>query len=146
MKFGNHIVLKLWIKRFIFPTIGVIIFYLIVYILGNNTRCFYRNTLGIPCPGCGLSRAYTALFRGDVLGALNYHPLFIIPIIIGLVMIFKGNSFFGRFYKSKLFWNITCISLIGLWVVRMLLYFPNKEPMIFYNNAFIPRIIRMIMN
>ena len=133
------------VKELIFPAIGVISFYLMVYILGNNTRCFYRNTIGIPCPGCGLSRAFTALLKGDILGALNYHPLFIVPIIIFLVMVFKNKSFFSVLYKSKTFWNTVCILLIALWVVRMILLFPDKEPMVFYKDAFIPRIMRMII-
>jgi hypothetical protein len=31
--------------------------------------------LGIPCPGCGLTRASLALLRGDFAAALGFHPL-----------------------------------------------------------------------
>jgi hypothetical protein len=31
--------------------------------------------LGIPCPGCGLTRATLALVHGDFGGALHFHPL-----------------------------------------------------------------------
>lgn len=134
------------IKKYIYPLIGISLFYLVVFILGNNTRCFYRNTIGIPCPGCGLSRAYTALFNGDIIRAFRYHPLFIIPLVVAVVIIFKNSSYFSKLYKSRLFWNTICILLIGLWVVRMFLYFPTREPMAFYKNAFIPRVIRMIFN
>lgn len=34
-------------------------------------RCPVRATLGIDCPGCGGTRALTALLRGDVPGALR---------------------------------------------------------------------------
>lgn len=30
---------------------------------------------GIPCPGCGLTRATLALMRGDFAAALGFHPL-----------------------------------------------------------------------
>jgi len=30
---------------------------------------------GVPCPGCGLTRATLALLRGDFAAALRFHPL-----------------------------------------------------------------------
>ena len=35
---------------------------------------FYRLT-GLPCPGCGLTRAFVCLGHGQVLAALHWHPL-----------------------------------------------------------------------
>jgi hypothetical protein len=37
--------------------------------------CPTATFLGIPCPGCGLTRATLALFRGDFSTALRFHPL-----------------------------------------------------------------------
>ncbi|MBI1290811.1 DUF2752 domain-containing protein [bacterium] len=31
-------------------------------------------TLGVPCPGCGLTRSVTAIFHGDFLAAWQYNP------------------------------------------------------------------------
>jgi hypothetical protein len=36
--------------------------------------CPIQLALGLPCPGCGLSRATAALLRGDVLAAIEIHP------------------------------------------------------------------------
>jgi hypothetical protein len=36
--------------------------------------CVFRRALGIPCPGCGLTRAVAALLRGDLRAAFAYHP------------------------------------------------------------------------
>jgi len=37
--------------------------------------CPLASTFGIPCPGCGLTRATLALLRGDIHAALRFHPL-----------------------------------------------------------------------
>ena len=37
--------------------------------------CFSRRFLGIPCPGCGLTRAFAHLAKGEWLAALAAHPL-----------------------------------------------------------------------
>ncbi|HEV8237897.1 MAG TPA: DUF2752 domain-containing protein [Thermoanaerobaculia bacterium] len=38
------------------------------------TVCAFRRLTGIPCPGCGLTRAMAALARGELLLALHFHP------------------------------------------------------------------------
>ena len=42
--------------------------------------CPFETLLGIPCPGCGMSRAFICLFHLDLRGAFIYHPLF--PLVI----------------------------------------------------------------
>ncbi len=37
--------------------------------------CPMAAVLGVPCPGCGLSRATLALVHGNVRQALRFHPL-----------------------------------------------------------------------
>jgi hypothetical protein len=45
------------------------------------TICAFRRVTGIPCPGCGLTRAMAALARGEWLLALHFHPF--APLILG---------------------------------------------------------------
>lgn len=37
--------------------------------------CLYRQVTGMPCPGCGLTRAADRLADGDLAGAVAAHPL-----------------------------------------------------------------------
>ena len=39
-------------------------------------KCPDKLFLGIPCPGCGLTRAHLAALRLDFGAAFRYHPLF----------------------------------------------------------------------
>lgn len=52
------------------------------YIIG----CPVKRISGFDCPFCGMTRAYTAFFCGDVLSALEYHELFFlgVPFMLGL--------------------------------------------------------------
>lgn len=50
--------------------------------------CPTAAVLGIPCPGCGLTRATLALLHGDLRGALRFHPLVLViaPLYIGVIV------------------------------------------------------------
>lgn len=56
-------------------------------VLLDAPLCPSAALLGIPCPGCGLTRATLALLRGDVGGAFHFHPLVFVlsPLFIGLL-------------------------------------------------------------
>ncbi len=44
--------------------------------------CPLKWATGIPCAGCGMTRAVLALLRGDLRSALYFHPLvFVLPVI-----------------------------------------------------------------
>src|SRR4051812_42162582 len=47
--------------------------------------CPLAGVLGVPCPGCGLTRATLALCHGDLKHALELHPLVLVlaPLFIG---------------------------------------------------------------
>ncbi|HXK20996.1 MAG TPA: DUF2752 domain-containing protein, partial [Polyangiaceae bacterium] len=49
--------------------------------------CPVASSFGIPCPGCGLTRATLALLHGNVRAALHYHPLvwLLSPLFVGFV-------------------------------------------------------------
>jgi len=45
------------------------------------TICAFRRVTGIPCPGCGMTRAMVALARGELVAALHLHPF--APLLLG---------------------------------------------------------------
>lgn len=42
---------------------------------GAGPPCISRLITHIPCPGCGLTRSFVAMWRGDPVLAFRYHPL-----------------------------------------------------------------------
>jgi hypothetical protein len=48
--------------------------------------CAFRQATGIPCPGCGLSRALASLLHGDVSRALAFHAFAPVAVACGLLL------------------------------------------------------------
>ncbi|MGH4123432.1 MAG: DUF2752 domain-containing protein [Clostridium sp.] len=106
----------------------------------TTTICFIRGILGIPCPSCGMTRAYKLLFKGDLVGAFHMHPLFFIPIIIVVLFVTRKMQII---YKYK--YHLLVLFLV-VYVYRMIVLFPNEAPMMFNHKALLPRIFKMFMN
>lgn len=88
---------------------------------------------GLPCPGCGLTRAGAALLRLDFAGAYQIHP-FIYPIA-GYIAVFGWNRYImgrrmGKKLKAGLAVLMVLVILFYGW--RMWMYFPGKPPMSYY--------------
>ena len=61
---GAAALVAVFVLSFVFPPAG----------LGKST-CAFRNAVGVPCPGCGLTRSFSALSHGRPGLAFRMHPL-----------------------------------------------------------------------
>lgn len=97
----------------------------------QRSICFIYNITGLPCPSCGMTRAFLSLGRLDFMKAFQNHPLFLlVPVLF--YSYFKGNQ--------KLLIAI-CLLFIIVWIIRMILYFPSVEPMNYNRNSIFGMII-----
>ncbi len=97
-------------------------------ILSDLPLCPTKNLLGLPCPGCGLTRATTAMVSLSFEDMWHYHPL--APIIAPLVLVFfvrAGLKAIGRppkfdpMAKMPQWMAVSILTLfVGFWVVRLL--------------------------
>ena len=63
--------------------------------------CPIRYVTGIPCPGCGITRAVLALLRLDFTEAFHFHPLvFLLPVLALLWLLPKKLSVSARLRKG----------------------------------------------
>lgn len=96
--------------------IGVLLFWVMM-----DWPCLFRAVTGIPCIGCGLSRAWLAALQLDLASAFRYHPMFwSIPLLI-LLAFFDGKLF------RKALWNRLLLILLtaGLavcYLIRFVVY------------------------
>lgn len=95
-------------------------------------ECPIRHTLGVPCPGCGLSRAMGALLHGDWQTALTYHafaPIFLASLIfMGVVLLLPAAPHrqivdWTRVFETKT--GLVAFGLVSLmiyWVIRLVFF------------------------
>ena len=103
--------------------------------------CPFKALTGLPCPGCGMTRAFLHLIEGDVAGAFHFHPLFWLVPLLFIVVIFRHKSFVSKIYDSRKFWLGGIILVLGVYAIRGYFYFPDHAPLDFEADALIPRLI-----
>lgn len=94
--------------------------------------CPVRHLLGIPCPGCGLTRATTALLHGDWQASLTLHafaPLFLLAFaLLGLSVLLPERPRRALVNTIETIEHRTGITTILLvcsllyWLIRLLLF------------------------
>ena len=124
---------KKWDLLIIFIIIAAISIFVNRYFNGRSI-CLFYNTCGVACPSCGMTRSYIALLHGDFHKAIYFHPLFwAVPLLL-------------IFYKKKRIFYSIALLFIVVWIIRLFLYFPTREPFNFNENAIFPKFYRTIKN
>ncbi|WP_224369326.1 DUF2752 domain-containing protein [Hyalangium versicolor] len=95
-------------------------------------QCPLMQALGIPCPGCGLSRAMASLLHGDWAAALAQHafaPLVLasLALIFGMALLpesirQRGVAGVARFERRTGLVALLLLALVAYWLVRMLVF------------------------
>lgn len=79
--------------------------------------CPFRFLTGIPCPGCGMSRAALALVTGHVGAAWAYHPL-VFVVIPYLIYLFLGSE--DTLRKRRIKNAVSAVVILGFLVLYVL--------------------------
>ena len=87
-------------------------------------QCPMFSTLGVPCPGCGLSRAAMLLLRGEFGRALSMHAF--TPVLVGaLAMLFVAAAAGAR-TRERLAGAVRRVEIctgVSLWLLVALLIY-----------------------
>ncbi len=146
----NFKLIKQDIRRSAFPilcVIGAILFFNIVV----GKICLARILFGIPCPGCGLTRAYGRLLHGHVLEATHIHPFWSVPILLLVAFLANRYLVYSPGLSKKILAILkTCVIIaiilaIFYYIYRMVYWFPNEEPMT-YDSQNIIEMLRNMFN
>lgn len=82
--------------------------------------CLFRLFLHIPCPGCGMTRAYLSLLRGDWRGAFGYHPMFWSVPLLALWYCTDGHLF-RRKWPDRILTAVLLLGFLAHWIHQLCL-------------------------
>jgi len=99
-------------------------------IRGFSPGCHFHRLTGLHCPGCGGTRAFFALLKGDLALSWRMNPLLLVGLGIGLI--FAAASVWERRTRRELKWarisakaGWTMLGLVLVfWVVRNIPHWP----------------------
>ena len=106
------------LKYKLFITLIVFIFAFILYI--SPLSCPFLSLTGIPCLGCGMTRALISVLRLDFKSAFSYHFMFWSIPILYLAFLRDGKLFENRLLNI-LFYIFILIGFLINWIVRILM-------------------------
>lgn len=99
--------------------------------LFTGTACWFQSVVGLPCPGCGTTRAVLALLEGRVGEALRWHPLIFVSLLLVPAYAILRH---GPLKTRKKALDSAAISVfilyLAVYALRMILLFPHTEPMV----------------
>ena len=93
--------------------------------------CVFKAAVGLPCPGCGMTRATAALLRGEWQEALRLHafaPLLVgavgAMIVVALLPPETRARTVAKLHRLEARWHFgvwLLAALLGYWLLRFLL-------------------------
>lgn len=102
----------------------IAVFLALVFNIFDARACFFNRTFGIPCPGCGLTRAGLLILKGNILESMKYsivpEVLFGIMIFYGVVRFLLKKDFAALYKEHQTLFVFILVSLFAfIWIVNL---------------------------
>lgn len=105
------VVAKIIIKHFFYILLIFTIFFVLYFL---KIPCFFRFFTRIPCPSCGMTRAFLSLIKLNFYESFCYHPLLIPALIAAFIAVHINSS---SFKMNKKFCNFYLYAFITIFLV-----------------------------
>ncbi len=128
--------------KYRFPLLAFMI-YLVTVETFLEEACPVEIILGVPCPSCGITRAWLSAISFDFPKAFYFHPLFLLVIPVLIIFIYKDYKYINKIYNCLYFWIFLIVIILLTYVLRMIFQFPN-EVLKINENSLLQIIIRFI--
>ncbi|MDO4454772.1 MAG: DUF2752 domain-containing protein [Eubacteriales bacterium] len=97
---------------------------------------------GLPCPGCGMTRAFFLVLQLRFAEAYQMHPLVYGWIALGIVFCVRRYGMGKEVNSLKKYAIALLAAMVVLYIYRMIRFFPDQEPMTYFQGNLLQRIRR----
>lgn len=124
------------LKQIAVPLIAISLYILLENIILGKI-CPTRILFGIPCPGCGTTRAFWLLMQGKIAEATASNPIWIPIVVLGIVFLINRHFVTSKTVSDRITYILKrAVVIVGVlciiyYVYRMIYWFPNREPMVY---------------
>ena len=130
-------------KPYLMITFAIVLYYLLatsIFGYVSPTMIFF----GLPCPACGMTRAGLLFLTFNFAESFRMHPLFV-PAAVFIIWYIICSIFWpGKHRRVQIPAAALFISLIAVYIYRMVYMFPYYPPMIINENSILHNIISLI--
>jgi hypothetical protein len=100
------------------------------YLANNLLPCPIKSVTGIPCPGCGMTRAFLNIGHGHISTALRFNPNSLLAFLIILslwinrtIYFIAGKEVLIRLARREKIWLYTLLGLdvLAVWIYNLFL-------------------------
>lgn len=132
-----------WIKGYMVA--GILILLSMAFLnLCFGRVCLFRIFTGLPCPGCGMTRALILFLTGHPSEAMDMHPLVIFVVSFPVICLILKKVLKNYLQFIKCYGIILLIVFIVVYIWRMIQFFPDRVPYIYDKDNLIRYIIQII--
>lgn len=135
---------RVWkdIKEY-YPVVIIILIYEIAFDMLFGETCPMRMIFGIPCPGCGVTRAGISLLTLDFSKAASINAC-IFVVIVFAVWFAIWRYILGKnvLFLRQIIAFVVCFMII-YYIYRMCTVFPNYEPLTINKSSILWRVIEL---
>ena len=90
--------------------------------------CVFKGVTGMPCPGCGMTRACLAILQGEFTTAWRYHPFSFLLIGLAILIVFQPEYTQETWetislIKQKIIVSTLILLCLSLWLVHLKKFF-----------------------
>lgn len=135
--------IKYYIKNYGLAAVMIILSFTVLNAIFGQV-CLSKIFFGLPCPACGMTRAFLLLLQGQWKASLSMNPMLIPTIIMCVVYLIIKKILKKSFLFLNTYAIICLLTLILVYIYRMYLYFPIREPYTYYNYNLLHIIISLI--